>query len=244
MDGIDTFCSSSFWGVAAASGLMGRREEVIYKHDFGYITLMKNKYADGFRVLEPLEAMWGLGASVIGDPMQGVLRLLDVLGAIGNSWDALALTGYKKTSTHFKYMVRALSKDYRVQLGTEVGRHQASLANGFDGYWSSRTRQHRKNLRKIEKNMPFEVVDGADLPLDEAMQRIVEVERRSWKGINRVGMEAGELLSFYQIMLSMLWPKGMGRLLFVKDGEKDVAFVLGAVSVSYTHLTLPTTPYV
>ena len=229
MGGIDTFCSSSFWGIAAAKGLMGPREDVICKHDAGYITLMKNVYPDGLRVLEPLEAMWGLGASVIGDEKESGLVLVELLDSLGDSWDALVLTGFEKASFHFRSIVQALSKDYKLQLGAEVGRHQASLTKGFDDYWSKRPRQHRKNLRQIEKNMPFDVVDGSKLSLEEAITKIIDVERRSWKGIERVGIEASQLIDFYKAMLRMMWPLGMVELLFVKDGLWDVGFILGAV---------------
>jgi hypothetical protein len=55
------------------------------------------------------------------------------------------------------------------------------------------------------------------------------VEARSWKAREGVGISAGPMRAFYQLMLPRLCARGQQRTLFARLGELDIGYVLGAV---------------
>ncbi|MCA9796482.1 MAG: GNAT family N-acetyltransferase, partial [Candidatus Eremiobacteraeota bacterium] len=132
-------------------------------------------------------------------------------------------------------LARALQHQQRfsVHPGPPTVRHLFSLEEGFEGFLARRSSQFRSRLRRARKRF---VREGFECePFDPSQppaplyERILAIERNSWKGMRGVGIDRGGMRRFYGAMLPRLMADNHLRLLFLtRDGE-DVAYILGGV---------------
>lgn len=188
------------------------------------------------RALEPCEASWGLASPLVGArPELLADAASEILIAREADWDLLVLSGLPLGSPLLDRLARRLSRRYRVGLGPVTRRHIASLAGGLDGFLSRRPRGLRKTLRQglrraAAEGIRFEAVHTGDPDTADALfERVLAVERRSWKGRSGVGLVEEPMREFYRRVSRRLAASGQHRLLFARLGEEDVGFVLGAV---------------
>jgi CelD/BcsL family acetyltransferase involved in cellulose biosynthesis len=256
--GIDRFCSSAAWVLAAHAALMGEREPWILRGPGGdgwAATAVAER--SGGRFVEPLELSWGLASPLVGGDLEALGEGFVAAAAARADWDGLLLAGMAPGGVLERALVRALPARWRFGPGAETARTIARLdAGGLDGFLARRSRNFRKALRAAERDcaregVSFEVVVTREVAeADAAMARIVAVEQRSWKGRAGVGVDDGPMRAFYAEMVRMLAPAGRMRLIMARAGERDVGFILGGVfageyrglqfshDVEYRHLSL------
>jgi CelD/BcsL family acetyltransferase involved in cellulose biosynthesis len=120
--------------------------------------------------------------------------------------------------------------------GIATDRIVASLVGGFDGFLGRRSAKFRAEARRARRaadvrGIVYErhtLVDDATLArIDE---RVLSVERRSWKSAEGNGIDAGPMREFYRRMLPRLARKGTLRVVFVKKGDEDIAFCFGGLT--------------
>jgi CelD/BcsL family acetyltransferase involved in cellulose biosynthesis len=234
-DYLDPFCSSTSWIVPAAIGLMPDRTPWLWRGDSGYAALMIARHSLGFVYAEPLEAMWGLGCPLVGEDVVALTKELIALSKSNQQWDLLVLSGLLDEAPERQEVCEALESAYQLQAGPVTVRFVASLLGGFDGFLSRRTRNFRRSLsrsarRVAEAGITFESASVASIAdADHAFERVLAVERQSWKGRGDTGITAPPMYGFYRAMLPRLAATGRLRLLFAKQDERDVAYVLGGV---------------
>lgn len=112
----------------------------------------------------------------------------------------------------------------------------ASLAGGLDGFLSRRSSNHRRNLKKqsqraLKKGVYFE----RHSPINESQansiyERIIEVEKGSWKGIDECGMAEQPARRYYHIMLKRLALSGSARIIMARHGDRDIGFIFGGIA--------------
>jgi hypothetical protein len=233
---IDAFCSSPTWILPAAAALMPPCQPVLYRGEAGFLAAGLRLH-EQVRVLEPLEAMWGLASPLVGGaPEPLAAAAMDIFRACERSWDALILTGMMLDSALLQALVRRIGGRYRIALGPRTVRHVASLEGGADGFLARRPRGTRKSLRQSARRaaaagIAFEELTAGDaVESDRLFERILAVERRSWKGRAQLGLDTDGMREFYRLMARRLAASGRLRVLFARrDGAEDVAYVLGAV---------------
>jgi hypothetical protein len=232
-EGIDRFCSSSAWVLAAAEGLMPGREPWIHRGEHGWVALMRGLHPEGWTYAEPLEAMWGLSCPLVGPrPAPLVADLAALARRRAGDWQVLLVSGVVPGSAMFVELLRTFSPRHRVGLGRTSRRHVASLAGGLDGYLGRRSRNFRRSLDKARRAAARAGVTFAPAHTEDpavVLARILAVERRSWKGRLGVGIEEGVMRAFYEAMVPHLSARGALRAIFARCGERDVAYVLGGV---------------
>lgn len=233
--GIDAFCSSPSWILPAAAALMPPCEPVLYRAEAGFLAAGLRLH-EQVRVLEPLEAMWGLASPLVAAaPEPLVAAAVDVVRSLERSWDAVVLTGLMLDSALLQGVTRRLGARYRIALGPQTVRHVASLEGGVEGFLARRPRGTRKSLRQSERRaaaagITFAEAGASDAAgADRLFDRILAVERRSWKGREQIGLDTPGMREFYQLMAGRLAAAGRLRVLFARRGEEDVGYVLGAV---------------
>ena len=232
---IDRFCSSSAWILAAHDALMGERDPWIWRADHGWLALARRRRDDGGVVFEPLELAWGLASPLVGPAPAALARELIALAVADDNWDAMLLAGLVEGGPADRALLAALPPRWRWGRGTPTQRYVASLDGGVDGYLSRRSRNLRKGLRAAERDaaaagLTFTPLAPRTAPeSDDALRRIVAIERRSWKGQGGVGVDQGPMLAFYQRMSHALAPRGRLRLILAQHDGRDVAFILGGV---------------
>lgn len=233
--GIDRFCSSSAWVLAAHDALMGERTPWVWRTEHGWLALARRLRADGGVVFEPLELAWGLASPLVGPAPGALARELLALVADDPGWDAMLLAGLVEDGAADRALVRGLPPGWRWGRGTTTQRFIASLEGGVDGFLARRSRNLRKGLRASERaaaaaGLECVSLDPRTAPsIDDALRRIVSIERRSWKGKSGVGVDQGPMLAFYQKMSHALAPRGRLRLIVARADDRDVAFILGGV---------------
>ena len=232
---IDRFCSSSAWILAAASALMPPRAPFSFYSANGYFAAMRGVHAAGFPYIEPIELAWGLAAPLIGRDPAALASDVVAMLAGRRDWQLAILAGLTADGPQRRALERVLPPRWERRRGTPTVRHVASLEGGVDGFLSRRSRELRKSLRKSLRaasaaGVTFESVrttsagDGAAL-----YARIQEVEVASWKARDGVGISAGPMRTFYELMLPRLCLKGQQRTVFAQADGRDVGYILGAV---------------
>ncbi|MBL8623038.1 MAG: GNAT family N-acetyltransferase [Myxococcales bacterium] len=231
--GIDRFCSSVPWVVAAHHALMGDREPWLGTVDDGWVALARAQRPGG-RYLEPLELAWGLACPLIGpDPVAVVEGLMAGL-AVEPDWDLALLAGIVTGGAHHRALRACLRPGWRLGVGPSTERYVASLDGGVDGFLGRRSRNFRKAVRADQRQAeaagiaftPVEIsVDNALACLD----RVVAIERQSWKGEAGVGVDQGPMQAFYRHMITPLAATGRARLMIAQHEGVDVAFIFGGV---------------
>ena len=229
---IDKFCSTTAWVLSASAALMPARSAYTFRGRSGYFAAMRGVHSAGFPYIEPVELAWGLAAPLIGpDPEALVDELVPMLAA-RRDWQLAILSGMTGDGPQRKALERALPARWERRRGTATSRHVASLEGGLDGYLSRRSRELRKSLRKSlraasEAGVTFESVRSHD-PV-ALYARIQAVEAKSWKSIDGVGIHAGPMRAFYDLMLPRICALGQQRTIFAQRGGEDLGYILGAV---------------
>ena len=233
---IDAFCSSPSWILPAAAALMPPSEPYLFRAEAGFLATCLRLHEE-VRVLEPLEAMWGLASPLVGSrPEPLVAAAAEVFRSLETTWDALILTGLMSDSLLLQALVGRLGSRYRIMLGPKTIRHVASLTGGADGFLARRARSTRKSLRQSQRRAAEAAITFADAEArdaagaDSLFERILAVEQKSWKGRAQIGLDTPGMREFYQLMARRLAVAGRLRVLFARRGEEqDVGYVLGAV---------------
>lgn len=231
--GIDRFCSSVPWVIAAHHALMGDREPWLGTVDDGWIALARAQRPGG-RYLEPLELAWGLACPLIGpDPVAVVEGLMAGL-AVEPDWDLALLAGIVTGGAHHRALRACLRPGWRLGVGPSTERYVASLAGGVDGFLGRRSRNFRKAVRADQRQAAAAGITFTPVEITVAnalacLDRVIAIERQSWKGEAGVGVDQGPMQAFYRHMITPLAATGRARLMMAQHDGVDVAFIFGGV---------------
>lgn len=234
--GIDKFCSSLDWLLPAHEAFIPDHPLHLRMSDSGFVTLARGFNPRIGRYLQPLEASWCLASPFVGTNIESLVEeFADECESRLVDWDLLYLSGIPPDSVLFRQVVRAFGLRHRIGLGHRTNRYIASLEGGLDAYLARRRPKFRANLRRSERHaidagITYEVVRDADEQTCVALyDRILAVEEHSWKGKSGTGILDGGMNTFYRIMLPRLARRGGLRVLFARQGERDIAFVFGGL---------------
>lgn len=231
--GIDRFCSLVPWVVAAHHALMGDREPWLGTVGDGWVALARAQRPGG-RYLEPLELAWGLACPLIGpDPVVVVEGLMAGLAGEAD-WDLALLAGIVTGGAHHRALRACLRPGWRLGVGPTTERYVASLDGGVDGFLGRRSRNFRKAVRADQRQAEAAGIAFVPVPVtvDNALaclDRVLAIERQSWKGQAGVGVDQGPMQAFYRHMITPLAAGGRVRLMIAQHDGADVAFILGGV---------------
>ncbi len=238
---IDHFCSSSLWILPAIQHFSPASRPFVFRSRDTYLTFAHTRYSDGTRVVHPLEAMWALASPLAGGNPAELVELLVRSLTDDDSWDIALISGIGDRSELWQKLVPELSRRFSLSRGSATRRYIARLASGVDGFLANRSTGFRKNLRKAEKRargagLRFENADNPDNPdnveageVDASFDRLLTIERRSWKGQRGVGIDGDPMGSFYRAMNRRLVERGARRLLFATLDGADVAYIFGGL---------------
>jgi CelD/BcsL family acetyltransferase involved in cellulose biosynthesis len=233
--GIDRFCSSSAWVLPAARALMPPRSSWILRGEAGWLVAMLGRHPSGIAYVEPLELAWGMACPLIGADPRPLAEEVSAEIAARRDWNVMLLAGMAPDGMLLPSMLRALPARIERRFGQSTLRMVASLDGGVDGFLRRRSKNFRKALRATLRDaaaagITIESVRARDAESAAALyRRIVEIEVRSWKGEEGVGIHQGPMHRFYGDMLPRLAAHGRQRTLFARLGDRDVAYCLGAV---------------
>ena len=232
-DDTDRFCTASHWILSAPGSVSSWGEPWLRRGAAGWATALLRRTAGGVRVVGSLEQMWGFACPLVGpDPERLAQAFGQDLALRRREWDVVHLSGLPADGPLVGALAVAPFHGRLFEVTPGIVRNVASLRGGLDGYLARRTRVHRKALRRAERlgREAGVVLEHHRTGDPEAlMARIQEVELRSWKGQQGVGIEAGRMREFYTRMLPRLERAGRLRLVFAQRDDRDLAYCLGGV---------------
>ncbi len=195
---------------------------------------------EGVPFLLPIESMWFSGCPLLGP--RAVPFLLEFLDA----WQMkhrgtapwIVISGLHKggiveeelwTRIRGKYNFHTPKPPYK--------QRAASLRGGYDRYLSRRSPNLRSKLKKAqrlarERGITFERhIPRTPEEADAVYGRMLDVELRSWKGIDNCGMSEHPSCDFYRRMIRCLSDgSGRARVIFAMCEGRDIGFVFGGMA--------------
>lgn len=218
--GIDRFCSSSDWVLAARDAWAPGAPTFLARGAHGYAAFVRRTEPNGAQLLTGFDTEWGFASPLVGH--DGVAR--EFAAAVeGEPWHAILLPGLLPGARLMRAVVAAF-RHHQVRLGPTLTRWVASLDDGLDGYLSRRDAKLRSNLRRAAKRARAE---GITFETTGSLERALAVERRSWKGVACTGLLVPEMHAFYRALLARLG--GRARMVFARKDGEDVGYILGGV---------------
>lgn len=232
---IDGFCSSTDWILPAHHALMPERETRIWRSEDGYFATTLAVADDGRRFLQPLEAAWCLACPLVGEKTDSLAkRAAQLLHTERESFDLALLCGLTPNSRFLAQVARALVPFFELRQGPSTIRHIADLRDGVDGYLARRSRNFRRSAERAkrrfdEAGIELETVSPSAADPEALYRRILEVERRSWKGREQSGITEGGMRELYLRIVRRLAARGTIDLSFARHNGRDVAYILGGL---------------
>ncbi len=232
--GIDRFCSSSPWILGAHAAWGQRLRPWIRRGEHGYFAFLRHVEA-GIRLLVSFDTMWGFSSPVVGpDParLASDLAIACAGGDGDDGWDIALVSGLDPEGPLLRALFETLGPRHRLGRGPILRRWIASLDGGLDGFLSRRTRKFRGNVRRARSRASaagVTVEPAGDLGAEAILARVLDIERRSWKGPAGTGLISPDILAFYRGMLGRLEGTGQTRVTFARREGRDVGYILGAV---------------
>ena len=230
---IDQFCSSTDWILPAMRGLMPKRESYVFEDQGCYWAFMRAPHPGGFSYLEPLEAMWALACPVVGADVGRLAAGVEHLCTQPkDAWRLMVLAGLPASHPLLPELVTRLTGRVRLALGESSVRLVASLEGGIPAYLERRSKGFRRSLRRSEakaRDAGIAFEDGSSLPAEIAFRRIIEIEKRGWKGRDEVGIVSGDMHNFYELMLPRLAARGAQQVRFATKDGNDIAYIMGGL---------------
>lgn len=229
---VDRYCSSSLWAAPAQAAFAPHAQPYIAHSDAGYVAMMAIRVQGG-TVAVPLEASWGLASPFVGpDPA----ALVDLLVELDRQQPlrGLFLSGLARGGVAQRAAIRAFVRaGRRVGIGPDTPRRVADLSGGLDGFLSRRSARFRANLRRAERKAYAAGFTWSYLAptkgADDLFERILAVERRSWKGREGLGIDDGDACDFYRDVTARLVARGALRVVFIESEGQDRAYVFGGL---------------
>ncbi|MFW5968898.1 MAG: GNAT family N-acetyltransferase [Persicimonas sp.] len=236
---IDRFCSSSCWTLPAFEALSPDHELFVWQgaKNEGFAALCRGSHPRVGRYMQPLEASWGLASPVVGEDVTAVTEeFVAQARRDDDEWDILFLTGVSEDSPQFEALVRGFQPDHFIGIGPSMGRQYAELGGGLEGYLQRRSSKFRANMRRVlrdadEAGIELEYLSdfGDEAACERAFERIVDIERASWKGRKGVGIARGRMRDFYEKMLPCLGRRDALRVVFATLDGVDIAYCFGGL---------------
>jgi hypothetical protein len=226
----DEFCASSIWSFAAAASFPEHEPPVVVGDGRSFAGMRRATGEEGTRLLLGLDPVWGFATPMVGHPVQAA-RLLDARLRLDDH-DVAVVTGQRHEGIGLQCLVQVLGDRHRLLQGPAELRLRADLSGGLEPWLarrSSRFRQRLRHLRSHAEDTGVTVVDCSALAPDDALDRILDVEARSWKGEAGTGLASDSLAEFYRRMAWRLAAGDQLRLLFARQDDRDVGYVLGGV---------------
>lgn len=228
--GIDTVCSTTRWTVPVASAFAAAAVPRIHRSDNGMVALLEHVNPNG-PVLTAFDCVWGFSVPFVGpDPEALVAEFWrDVLPRVGAY--ALSVSGVPPDGALYDVLIA------REPVGhsTPAERCVADLTDGFEAWFGRRSSRFRRSLRSAvnrgaDAGVEVEVTrPAAGAEAVAAIERVLAVEKRSWKTEAGSGLIGTDLGFFTRSMSHRFARTGDLRITFARLDGRDIGYVIGGI---------------
>lgn len=221
---IDSVCSTSSWIVPAASAFAAAAEPRVYAGSDGFAAFLEHDTPNG-PVLTGFDSMWGFGVPLVGRDVQTTVSEFGSLLSTMHFY-ALSFPGVDATGPLFP----ALQALEPAGFTDTADRMVADLSDGFDGWLGRRSSRFRRSLRAAahraeREGVVVETLHASDV--DEALTRLLAIEKDSWKAQAGSGLIDTDLGWFTQLMSRRFASQNALRAHFAVLDGRDVGYVIG-----------------
>lgn len=233
----DPFCATTAWQLSWREAADPERLVVIRECADGLLQFAAHRLSSQ-AVLGPIERQWLFGCNVLGpagiDLLEQLLR--DPAMEAAGLGRRVGIAGLDPKGPLLAAIHSRLSRHAEFRRFGRGLQCAASLEGGVDGFLSRRSANHRKKLRQAVRRAQSVGIGferHASGCADEAaavFERMLAVERRSWKGIARVGMDEPMMRTFYGSMLRRLSIAREGRVMFAMHEGRDIGYIFGGMA--------------
>lgn len=226
--GIDPWCSGPDWVIPVHRAFAPKVTPVILHDDHGFAILARYPTAERTGLVAGLEPLWGFACPLVGaDPVR-LLRSVAAELSREHNWGTFALPGVPPDRELVMSLARELAGFGDVGLQPGIVRRVIDLSAGADAWLSRRRPKFRQNLRNAQRRgrkagVRFEICDRDT----DMFDRVLEIERQSWKGAGHDGITAPEMKHFYHSMSQRLQTSGRSRCVIARIDGRDVGYILG-----------------
>jgi len=232
----DPFCCRTEWQLSIQEAFFPRRRLHLRESASGVLALAERKYPGLGPTLEPIDCLWLFGCPLLGEGATDLLEALLAERASQGQRSNLIVSGVLPGEPLRDQILRSFHARYDIYRAKTVVVRSASLEGGLDGFLGRRSAVFRKRLRQAarraeSRGLVFErVVARNAAESDACFDRMLAVEKTSWKGIDRCGMSETESSRFYKALSRRLAVSGAGRAIFARVDERDVGFIFGGLA--------------
>jgi len=228
---VSPLCSGPEWQEAAHESLHGldvRGDHLIVRDGNEWLVFVEREQP---RLYFPFESSWMFGCPFVGDPG----RCFALLRAAAGEWlerpVAFCIGGVRVGGALHGRLGEWSEQCRRVQAFPATDCMAIDLSDGVDAWWARRSRKFRRSLQRQELPEDVAVVDASREPVEESFARVLRIQQQSYKW--REGADIFQVepyRRFYRDLFERLGRIGGLRLLFVRRGGEDVAYIAGGVT--------------
>lgn len=233
--GVDVFCSSSRWAESARAAFKPYSPLVVYQGESSTAIFTPSISVEGPTILVPLDSTWMLGSPIAAArPSTDVDPLVEMMCLDKGNIDFILISGISSDSVMFRAVISAfLVRRVRVSLGSHIERCVADISGGVDPWLARRSGKFRASIRKAVKAAEDNGIRFVEIPPEafgDAVFRVfLELESRSWKGMQGTGISEASMATFCRGVMHRTRGERMTRGVLALRGSEVVGFAFGAV---------------
>ena len=234
----DPFCNCEAWQLSFQDAFSPNRKLLYAEYSGSVCVFAEFAFSPNRIFLTPVESHWFFGSPLLGPDAVDILH--NSFGFLeknyGRTFPLFALGGVRPQGRLARRLFKAFGKTFTFYLHATGEQGCASLNGGVEGFLGRRSANHRAKVRKqarrvAEAGVCFERVQPASSKeASAAYQRIIAIERQSWKGIDQCGMTESPSKEFYDIMLQRLSATRSARIIFARHEDNDIGFIFGSMA--------------
>lgn len=234
----DPFSCTSDWQVSFHEAFEPDRRVLVQQADDSLIQFAQYHRGAGRPVLAPIEKLWMFGSNALGPH---ALDLLDDLipklpAHYSGQLPGFIFSALEPAGSFYRELRRRYDDQFKFSKFRSTVLCAAALEGGLDGFLSRRSANHRKKLRQnsrraIEAGVLFErEIPSSEMQAEVIYDRMLAVERASWKGYLWCGMDQPRPRKFYGALIRRLSVSKEARVIFTTHDGEDIGFIFGVMS--------------
>lgn len=232
----DPFCCAPAWNLAYHHAINRGRALFYAASSQGALIFGETASANGDLVLAPLEDSWLYGQPLMGGDAPELLASVmpDLVEHYGGRLPPIVISGIIDPSPFSAALFIRHSPACQFFRHARMRQCSASLLGGIEGWLSRRSANCRAKLKKArrkaaELGVRFERARPDPGNASAIYNRILAIEKKSWKGIGHCGMAEEPSAEFYWQMLAMLARSRSALVIFASLADEDIGFIFGGL---------------
>ena len=238
----DPFCCGTEWQLSYHQAFAPDRSLYLRETSDSLVALARAPQKIRPNLFTPVEAHWFFGCPLLGSAAVDLLdQAIQELAQRIPSTELKAsflISGIRPRGLLYRQLRQRFQQRFEFHKLIAETQCAASLSGGLDGFLSRRSSNHRRNLKKqsqraSRKGVYFERYNPRNpAQVDSIYNRMITVEKASWKGLDECGMAEQPARHYYHLMLRRLAVSGSARIIMARHGDSDIGFIFGGIAAS------------